>query len=204
MNIARMLAKATRPLRDGQTARHPADAPAVEVDVREDLRTGKEPFSRIMGAVEELRPDQVLRVRAIFEPVPLFRVLGKKGFAYETEEHAPDDWSIWFWRPAAEQRSAGDAWRAGDAFEALAQPGVEPTPHAQGDTIWLDVRGLKPPEPLTRTLAALDTLPAGRTLVQIHNRIPQLLFPLLVERGFACEVDERDPERILIRIWRAQ
>jgi uncharacterized protein (DUF2249 family) len=204
MNIARMLAKATRPLRDGHTRRHPADAPELEVDVREDLRMGKEPFSRIIDAVEKLGPDQVLRVRAIFEPVPLFRVLGKKGFEYETEEHAPEDWSIWFWRPAAEQPSAGEAWRGRDAVEPAALPVAEPTANPQDETIWLDVRGLRPPEPLTRTLAALDALPEGHTLVQIHNRVPQLLFPLLVERGFACEVDERDPERILIRIWRAQ
>jgi hypothetical protein len=31
--------------------RHPEGAPVVEVDVRDDLRSGREPFSRIMTAV---------------------------------------------------------------------------------------------------------------------------------------------------------
>jgi len=195
MNIARMIARATRRLRDSRGSQHPAGAPEVEVDVREDLRMGREPFSRIMAAVADLRPDQVLRVRAIFEPVPLFHALRKRGFEYESESHGPDDWSVWFWRPQTAVPPSIEA--------ATSVAGESACVTATDETLWLDVRGLQPPEPLMKTLAALDTLPAGQTLVQIHNRVPQLLFPLLVERGFACDVDERDPERILVRIWRA-
>jgi len=43
----------------------------VDLDVREDIRLGREPFSRIMSAVAELGPDQVLVLGARFEPVPL-------------------------------------------------------------------------------------------------------------------------------------
>lgn len=195
MNIARVIARATRPLRDNRGSQHPAGAQEIEVDVREDLRMGREPFPRIMAAVADLRPDQVLRVRAIFEPVPLFHALRKRGFEYESEPHGPDDWSVWFWRPEA---------AAAPSIEAAAPVAGDGTcATATDDTLWLDVRGLQPPEPLMKTLAALDALRAGQTLVQIHNRVPQLLFPLLVERGFACDVDERDPARILVRIWRA-
>ena len=67
----------------------------------------------------------------------------------------------------------------------------------------LDVRGLNPPEPLMRTLAALETLPDGHELLQINARVPQFLFPMLVERGFACEVDESHADRVLVRIWRS-
>ena len=68
---------------------------------------------------------------------------------------------------------------------------------------WLDVRNLEPPEPLLRTLEALEHLPDGHELVHVNQRVPQLLFPVLAERGFACEVDDADPERVLVRIWRA-
>ena len=44
----------------------------VDLDVREDLRAGREPFSSIMAAREALPAGCVLRVRAIFEPVPLY------------------------------------------------------------------------------------------------------------------------------------
>ncbi|HKJ93154.1 MAG TPA: DUF1858 domain-containing protein, partial [Longimicrobiales bacterium] len=53
---------------------HLAALPAnriVDVDVRDDLRNGREPFSRIVAARRQLPPDGALRVRAIFEPFPL-------------------------------------------------------------------------------------------------------------------------------------
>lgn len=77
----------------------PSSAHVVELDVRAELRGGGEPFSRIMSAVAALPVGDVLHLRAIFEPVPLFRVLAAQGFAHESRAHAPDDWSVWFWRP---------------------------------------------------------------------------------------------------------
>ena len=62
------------------------------------------------------------------------------------------------------------------------------------------MRGLEPPEPMHRTLAALETLPAGHTLVQLNARVPQFLLPILHERGFDFEVDESAPDRVLVRI----
>jgi uncharacterized protein (DUF2249 family) len=176
-------------------AKRPAELPEIELDLREDMRAGREPFSRIMAAVHALGDHRALRLRTIFEPVPLFAVLARRGFVYESRQHAPDDWSVWFWRGASRPESAvhdGSATaRPGDANDA-------------GDerTHTLDVRGLQPPEPMMRTLAALETLPEGHELVQINVRVPQLLLPMLAERGFACAVDESRPDRVLVRIWR--
>jgi uncharacterized protein (DUF2249 family) len=199
------------------TVTRPLHAPVREIDVREDLRSGNEPFSKIMAAVAALRDGELLRLRATFEPVPLFTVLGKRGFIHESQEHGPDDWSVWFWRPSPE--SAGGAESSGSATttpapvaKASAATTAGPGAEAQvpddalddddGKTLRLDVRGLNPPEPLMRTLAALETLPAGHQLLQINARVPQFLFPMLVERGFACEVDESHADRVLVRIWR--
>jgi TusA-related sulfurtransferase len=182
---------------DGRS--HPLHAPVTELDVRDDLRAGREPFSRIMAAVAALRSGEVLLVRATFEPIPLLHVLAKRGFVHETHAHAADDWSVWFWRP-------GDA-----AVIARNDPPSPPDPTpastsgapiAQADTVQLDVRGLEPPEPLVRTLAALETLPDGHVLVQVNSRVPQFLLPVLAERGFACEIDESHREYVLVRIWR--
>ena len=181
-------------------ARHPADANVVEVDVREDLRAGREPFSKIMVAVAQLRPDEVLRLRTIFEPAPLFTVLAKRGFAHESTAHAADDWSAWFWRSDARN----DAAAAPDShdIDRSSDAAVDSASVADDTTVVLDVRGLQPPEPLMRTLAALETLPDGHVLVQINSRVPQLLFPMLAEQGYACEVDESRAEEVLVRIWR--
>jgi hypothetical protein len=181
--------------RDGQLPsrdRHPVTAKVVEVDVRADLRSGREPFSRIMSAVGALQDDEVLHLRAIFEPAPLFTVLGKRGFVHESKSHARDDWSVWFWRP-----------RAGAGEPALAAPtsaATDDVPEDDERTVYLDVRGFSPPEPMLRTLVELESLARGRTLVQINSRVPQFLLPMLAERGFAWEIDESRSDRVLVRI----
>lgn len=53
------------------------EADVVRLDVREDIRRGKEPLGRIMTAVKGLGPGQMLVVRAPFEPMPLYEVLGR-------------------------------------------------------------------------------------------------------------------------------
>jgi uncharacterized protein (DUF2249 family) len=63
----------------------------------------------------------------------------------------------------------------------------------------LDVRDLEPPEPMVRTLAALEELPPGGTLLQINVRVPQFLLPRLEERGFTYEIREQAPD--LVRVF---
>lgn len=84
---------------DGAMVEFPETAPMVEVDVREDLRSGREPFSKIMGAVDALQAGEILLLRATLAPVPLIAMLSERGFVYHMEPHADDDWSVWFWRP---------------------------------------------------------------------------------------------------------
>lgn len=162
----------------------PADR-IVECDVREDLRAGIEPFRRILDAARALPPGSALRVRAIFEPAPLYGVLARQGLAYATERLADDDWRVWFFHDAAAARAD------------TVSPAATVTDDA--DVIVLDVRGLEPPEPMVRTLEALAEMPRGKTLVQINVRVPQYLLPKLSERGFAYDIREQGPD--LVRLF---
>jgi uncharacterized protein (DUF2249 family) len=171
----------------------------VELDVRADLREGREPFQRIMEAKDRVPEGGALVLRAIFEPAPLYRVLGGHGFEHATQQRAADDWVIWFWKgPSAGPRRDGS--RHGLPIAEAGGP-EEEAGEADPDAVVLDVRGLEPPEPMVRTLAALDTLPRGHTLVQINVREPRFLLPKLEERGFEYEVrrQKADLVRILIR-----
>jgi uncharacterized protein (DUF2249 family) len=185
-------------------ARRPIGVREVELDLRDDMRAGREPFSQIMTAVRELADDQVLCLRTIFEPVPLFAVLAKRGFLYESQQEAPEDWCVWFWHGEAEPPVVNEARPtvASDTDEMpVAPPATDRT--ASEQTHWLDVRGLEPPQPMVRTLAALETLPEGHELVQVNARIPQFLLPVLAERGYVFSVDESHAERVLVHIRRA-
>jgi hypothetical protein len=70
----------------------------VHLDVREDIRSGIEPFARIMTAVRALAEEEALVLRALFEPFPLYDVLGRRGFGHWAERRAADDWWVWFYR----------------------------------------------------------------------------------------------------------
>ncbi len=72
----------------------------VVLDVREDLREGREPFQRIMMAANALQPGQNLELWALFEPKPLFAVLGGMGFEHDAEAQPNGDWRVRFFRPA--------------------------------------------------------------------------------------------------------
>lgn len=59
----------------------------------------------------------------------------------------------------------------------------------QPQRVLLDNRGLAPPEPLLKILAALEDLPDGGEIVAQMDRQPIFLFPELDERGctYTCD-----------------
>jgi uncharacterized protein (DUF2249 family) len=174
----------------------PTFSSEIELDVRDDLARGGEPFSRIMSAVAALKDGEALHLRAPFEPVPLFAVMEKRGFGHSVERHADDDWSVRFFHQDEPSKQ-----------ERIEKPLVT-VPRTEADTtkarteVWLDVRGLEPPEPMVHTLEALESLPHGSMLVQINSRVPQFLLPILRERGFHFAIDESQPGEVQVRIWR--
>lgn len=169
---------------------------ARELDVRDDLRNGREPFSRIMAAIATLEDASVLRLKTTFEPVPLLALLARRGFAHFAEQQGAEDWVVWFRRSSA------------DRGENLDEPEVSSGQRVLGGTeasrteVHLDVRGLEPPEPMVRTLEALESLPAACALVHVNVRVPQLLLPILRERGFQFEIHVPVAGEVHVRIWR--
>ena len=173
---------------DSEPARRPSELDGrrvVEVDVRDDIRRGEEPFARIMAAVKTVGAGDALVVRVPFEPVPLYDVLGRRGLAHWSERLAEADWRAWFYRGPA----------------TAAAPGRAAVPEA-GST--LDVRGLEPPQPMVRVLERLDTLPPDGTLTVLHERRPMFLYPQLDARGFSHETDEPEPGLVRIVIRRTE
>ena len=66
------------------------------LDVRPLHERGEEPFQTIMEKVESLAPGQPLLLINSFNPIPLLRVMDKRGFDTRSEELAKDEWHVLF------------------------------------------------------------------------------------------------------------
>lgn len=66
----------------------------------------------------------------------------------------------------------------------------------------LDVRWLEPPEPLERTLEAVETMSENGRLRLLIHRQPHMLYPILEAWGFAHRTDSNQDGTYQILIWR--
>ena len=164
----------------------------VTLDVREDLRNGHEPFSKIMSAVAELPPDAVLRLVVPFEPTPLFSVLSNQGFDHESNPIPSGDWEVLFTRRAGEPA----------VFVPPARPPGSAVKAKSVEIMEVDACGLEPPQPMVKILEALAALPAGAELQARTERKPMHLYIQLEERGFAGTTEEQNDGSFITKIRR--
>ena len=163
----------------------------VTLDVRDDLRQGREPFSKILSAVAALDEGQGLRLLAPFEPLPLFRVLERQGFSHQAWPTDSGDWEVLFSRSA-------------DAAVPKPRTAASSPPAGGGAAdLEVDARGLEPPQPLVTILEALATLPAGATLRARTDRRPMHLYAQLQERGFTGESEAQSDGSYVTHIRRS-
>ncbi len=172
------------------------------LDVRPILQAGGEPFSEIMDAIGKTAGDGVLKLRATFKPVPLFRVLGSQGWQYWVEYGEGDDWMIWFYSSQTASKTASDISDAEVKAARLQKedPELKSRLTAKGQKWFLNVKGMTPPEPIELTLSVLDKLPKDIQLVQVNERVPQFLFPIIEERGFKYSITQHSNEEVQIEI----
>jgi uncharacterized protein (DUF2249 family) len=170
-------------------------ASALILDVREDIRHGREPFSRIMGAIGKLAAGEELVLIAPFEPVPLFHVLAKQGCTHKTEKKANGDWEV-----RIRRESSPIATLNADAPKAEGSGAAAPGRATK--VIQLDARGLEPPQPLVMILEALSSLSDGAEMSALTDRRPMHLYPQLEERGFSGQTEETEDGSFVTHIRR--
>jgi tRNA 2-thiouridine synthesizing protein A len=66
----------------------------------------------------------------------------------------------------------------------------------------LDNRGLEPPQPMMRTLAALENLANGEVLTIINDRRPMFLYEQLEELGYKQRTEPQNDGSFKIEIFR--
>jgi hypothetical protein len=75
-----------------------SESKLVELDVRPILEAGGEPFEEIMAAVKSLEPSDVFILHATFNPIPLLRVMERKGYNHNSEQAKKGHWIVRFWK----------------------------------------------------------------------------------------------------------
>jgi uncharacterized protein (DUF2249 family) len=149
----------------------------VMLDVRADINEGKDPFKRIMQAINALPAGNVLLLVNSFEPVPLICILKEKGYTAEVIEKTGDEVHTFFRKSSGERLNAGEAVVNGEQFGAIANKFF-------ARMQYIDVRQLPMPQPMMAILKALDTLPRDSALYVYHKKIPMFLLPELKERQY--------------------
>jgi hypothetical protein len=153
----------------------------VDVDVRDDLRAGREPLARILAVADTLPDGSVLHLRTPFQPVPLYGVLGRLGFEYHSERFADDDWSAWFWRGELPPPPPADA-------SSLPVDGA-----------W-DLRDLPAPEPLQRLVERIGSgASAFDALLPAYS---DLLSSIIAQHGWHIKIVAASGSTVRVRLTR--
>ncbi|GIM46418.1 universal stress protein [Collibacillus ludicampi] len=163
----------------------------VELDVRPHLRKKLEPFQLIMDTVRTLDPADTFILHTTFKPVPLLGLMRAKGFAYKTEQLAKDHWKVTFVPKSRKKELKEKEWDEG-SFPNKGQTIAPMEVNADSPrTIELDNRGLEPPQPMVRTLKALETCRKGDRVVIHNDRVPVFLLEELTALGYPYTIEDQ-------------
>jgi len=161
----------------------------VELDVRPYLHKKMEPFQLIMDQVKSLEVEDTFVLHATFKPTPLLGVMKMRGYVNKTRQIDKDHWIVTFVNKKNK--------KALETFESDAQD-IEDIQNRQEalkvnakKTIELDNRGLEPPQPMIRTLSALEKSQSGDEIIIHNDRVPVFLIEELNILGYPFKIEDQ-------------
>ncbi len=161
------------------------------LDVRPIIDSGEDPLKGILNKTKELTTGEVLVIINSFEPIPLYSVLGKKGFLHWTEKK-DDDFMVYFYK---EKEADTEISLLYDSSRKITENDFE-------NVIEIDVHELQPPEPMMKILENLYRIDDKSVMLIFHHREPVLLYPKLEERGYLAFCEKINDEKYKILIAR--
>lgn len=171
-----------------------------EFDVRSILSRGEDPLKAILNKVELLPKETGLKLINSFEPLPLIRLMYKKGYSHRTETKGPEEFITFFFK---------------NSSVVFKKQSDLPAPIADKLTFAdlliryknrikeIDVRKMEMPQPMVSILNTLDQLPSDWALYVHHKKLPLYLIPHLEDKGFSFVYNEVDDENLLLIIYPA-
>lgn len=169
----------------------------IDFDVRELLRSGQDPLSLILEKVKTIQAGQALKIINTFEPIPLVKMLEKKGFIVHMDNVTNNLVETYFYKPnevevfVAEEPNTGD----GSGWGVLIN-------RFKDKLVKVDVRELEMPQPMHTILGELENLPKDQALFVYHKRIPVFLLPELADQGFEYRIQEISDGEVHLLIYK--
>lgn len=160
----------------------------VVVEVKSVIREGLSLFTHMMDTVNQLKPGQSLIVKSTFNPRPLISQMRRRG--YQVSQEKVGRMTVTTFVPSAVDPVPGKTGAARDV-------------PVEGREVFLDNRGLVPPEPMQRTLAALEEIPVGTVLVIHNDRVPVFLLGQLDDDGYPYETRAQTDDSAVVRILKS-
>ncbi len=168
----------------------------IELDAREDLEKGIDPFQSIMKKIKTLEEGEVLRVINTFEPLPLINVLKSKGYrSWVERENGLVLTYFQKTKDSIEENLENSQNLNNSEFEATLAKYA-------GKLLDIDVRGLEMPEPMMTILEKIEELKEGEALYVHHERVPQYLKPELESRDFRILTYKADDNNVKLLIFK--
>lgn len=170
-----------------------------ELDVRNDIALGKDPFKTIMRVLAQMPEKTTLKLINSFEPLPLINLLKKKGYESFVVHKEPSLVFTFFKLTNTNDKlSNPDSLYSETNHEEIA--GLM---KSFGEKIiTVDVRGLEMPMPMVTILKAIDTMPPDHMIHVLHSRTPVYLLPELNNRGFIYKIKTLSEEKVVILIYK--
>jgi len=155
----------------------------IDLDVREMLKAGEDPFNVIMNSLTNLPPNSALKIINTFEPTPLISILSKKGYIHNTIFVEKQLVHTYFKKNSAIIENNNELMNDTSSEE------ITNILKSFGTKIKeIDVRLLEMPLPMAMILNELPTLPDDYILLVNHKKVPKFLFPELAERGYQWRI----------------
>lgn len=170
--------------------------PTKTIDVRPIIQKAEDPFLLIMNAVKDLKTSETLEIINSFEPIPLIRILSKKGFLCSTVQKRENLYSTYFKSNADNSLNINSS----SIIELNQEDFNLEDLKSKDKQTEIDVRDLEMPLPMLTILEQLEQLPKKFVLKVYHKKVPQFLIPELEERDFIMKYYIKTDEEVLLLI----
>lgn len=172
------------------TTTTPQPAYDCQLDVRQILADGGDPFNLIMKSLSQIDTAQTLLLINTFEPLPLIRILRQKGHT-TVVSRIDADLVYTYITKCAKKNEIVEETTSNKLNDTHFNEILTKYEHA---LVEIDVRQLEMPQPMIKILDSIDVLPAGKALYVHHKKVPVYLLPELKDRGFQHAIVHDGPE----------